>query len=221
VKRHRGFTLIELLVALAVIMILAGILFLGARYMTNSTKRNTTRSMLQNLQSMVAERQRAIGATKLRDEMNLICTTANTAPNAPVYDAATKINNVEPGQDQRYPATPYVSGGPVSNNAVGATQYLMVLLSALPANKTIIGQLPKGQFLEVKTQGDPAYNPPILLDGYGNPIILVPTDGIDGVSINGGAVQTISAPNRLPFFASAGPDGDFSKGDDNLYSFEN
>lgn len=30
----------------------------------------------------------------------------------------------------------------------------------------------------------------------------------------------IVAPNNRPFFASAGPDGDFSRGDDNIYSFE-
>ena len=30
----------------------------------------------------------------------------------------------------------------------------------------------------------------------------------------------IRSPDNRPFFASAGPDGDFSKGDDNLYSFE-
>ncbi|MGH7213995.1 MAG: hypothetical protein ACREIT_04460, partial [Tepidisphaeraceae bacterium] len=29
------------------------------------------------------------------------------------------------------------------------------------------------------------------------------------------------SPDKRPFFASAGEDGDFSKGDDNLYSFEN
>ena len=33
-------------------------------------------------------------------------------------------------------------------------------------------------------------------------------------------MPAIAAPNNRPFFASAGPDGDFSKGDDNIYSFE-
>lgn len=33
-------------------------------------------------------------------------------------------------------------------------------------------------------------------------------------------VPAIVAPNNRPFFASAGPDGDFSRGDDNIYSFE-
>jgi len=91
---------------------------------------------------------------------------------------------------------------------------------------------------------------PILLDGWGNPIIFVPASGLHVKLINGqssylatdpssGATQEYiivspeghvtgqgtanpwcDRPGR-PFFASAGPDGDFTKGDDNLYSFEN
>ena len=89
---------------------------------------------------------------------------------------------------------------------------------------------------------------PLLLDGWGNPIIFVPATGLRVRLLNGksdydpadpaqnfiiispeGRVQTYSAaltgspfvlsPGK-PFFASAGPDGDFSKGDDNVYSFE-
>jgi type II secretory pathway pseudopilin PulG len=68
---------------------------------------------------------------------------------------------------------------------------------------------------------DPA---PLLLDGWGNPIILVPASGLRvRVNTKGGAVQTatVISPDHQPFWASAGPDGDFSNGDDNIYSFEN
>lgn len=83
---------------------------------------------------------------------------------------------------------------------------------------------------------------PVLLDGWGNPIIFVPggtlglpkggnslnADGTMPVGKGGmasgtgmGALWTqASSPNGRPFFASAGPDGDFSKADDNLYSYE-
>jgi len=82
---------------------------------------------------------------------------------------------------------------------------------------------------------------PLLLDGWGNPIIFVPASGLrvnlqdpanssqtmpwivvspEGRVLNNGqATAAVSQPGR-PFFASAGPDGDFSKGDDNVYSFE-
>jgi len=32
---------------------------------------------------------------------------------------------------------------------------------------------------------------------------------------------SIKAPDNRPFFVSAGPDGNFATGDDNVYSFEN
>lgn len=94
--------------------------------------------------------------------------------------------------------------------------------------------------------GTPA---PLLLDAWNNPIIFVPGSGLrvrllngkarldpsdlsqqfiitapDGVvdhngSSSAGARPVVRRAGR-PFFASAGADGDFSRGDDNLYSFE-
>lgn len=87
---------------------------------------------------------------------------------------------------------------------------------------------------------------PIFKDAWGNPIIFVPGSGLRVRLLNGqkdysdpkvitaiaispeGRVKTdatgLAAPYTVtpgrPFFASAGPDGDFSKGDDNIYSFE-
>ena len=76
---------------------------------------------------------------------------------------------------------------------------------------------------------------PVLLDGWGNPIICafggalgsgtalnsngsIPTG--QGVLKAGGRSVIVTSPDKRLFWASAGPDGDFSKGDDNLYSFE-
>jgi hypothetical protein len=88
---------------------------------------------------------------------------------------------------------------------------------------------------------------PILLDGWNNPIIFVPGTGLRVRRLNGqktlnptdisqtwidispeGKVKNLGSKAQLPvvtqpgrpFFASAGPDGDFSTGDDNIYSFE-
>ena len=91
---------------------------------------------------------------------------------------------------------------------------------------------------------------PIVLDAWQNPIIFVPGSGLcgndnttadDAMWIGGertnpvpadlkfvkvqqsgtNTVPPIQAPDRRPFWASAGPDGDFRTADDNLYSFEN
>jgi prepilin-type N-terminal cleavage/methylation domain-containing protein len=83
---------------------------------------------------------------------------------------------------------------------------------------------------------------PVFVDGWGNPIIFVtggalgsgatlPTDAqgsgpfpMDaqglGILRAGGNSTVVQSPDGRPFWASAGPDGDFSKGDDNMYSFE-
>lgn len=72
---------------------------------------------------------------------------------------------------------------------------------------------------------------PIFLDAWGNPIIFVPGSGLLVWSKSQAVQDTstkqwyvkpilIQSPDKKPFFASAGPDGDFSNGDDNLYSFE-
>ncbi len=90
----------------------------------------------------------------------------------------------------------------------------------------------------------PADQVPILLDGWGNPIICVfggilgsgatydptlPLASQPGILLAGGRSFHIISPGSeittttnvaKPFFASAGPDGNFAQGDDNLYSFE-
>jgi prepilin-type N-terminal cleavage/methylation domain-containing protein len=60
----------------------------------------------------------------------------------------------------------------------------------------------------------------IPLDGWGNPIIFVPASGLTGVKLADGNYHTIVSPDGLPFWASAGPDGNFTNGDDNIYSFQ-
>ena len=100
---------------------------------------------------------------------------------------------------------------------------------------------------------------PVLLDAWGNPILMAPAAGLVNVWTNctksagpifmppqwGGSVvpttqlqawafpiptsegssqpyyqKPIVAPDNKPFFYSAGPDGDFTAGDDNIYSFD-
>lgn len=82
---------------------------------------------------------------------------------------------------------------------------------------------------------------PLVLDGWNNPIIFVPASGlvvrlkgnandykstgnitrvITSAGLYDPAVVTQIPANTRPFWASAGPDGVFWQGDDNLYSFE-
>ena len=76
----------------------------------------------------------------------------------------------------------------------------------------------------------------VILDAWKNPIIYVPSGGLANVIIGGvrppngsytatavtgapfGRAVTVRSVDGRPFWASAGSDGDFSRGDDNLYS---
>ena len=67
---------------------------------------------------------------------------------------------------------------------------------------------------------------PVLLDAWQNPIIFVPSGGL-AVRLNSdkddntaGENAIIKSPDNRPFWASAGADGNFRNGDDNVYSFE-
>src|SRR5205823_6413128 len=88
----------------------------------------------------------------------------------------------------------------------------------------------------------PAFPGPVLLDGYGNPIVFVPAAGLSEVDRGGqhgttidGTLGPIRGRDGKPFWASAGADGKFTgvpvtgvpnpkpawnEGDDNVYSFD-
>ena len=214
-KKNRGFTIIELLVAISVILVLAGMLFLGARYMTASTKKNTTRAMLQDLRSMVTERETALGATKVKSEIDTLFATPVKSP----LDASLPENkNLDIRSDVAHLGSRYPDSS--TTNAASLTQQVMSLLMAIPANKKVFSSLPQQQLLEKPDGATAPLNPALITDGYNNPIVACPSTGLTGVTTNG-VVTPIRSPDGKPFFASAGPDGDLSTGDDNVYSFEN
>jgi prepilin-type N-terminal cleavage/methylation domain-containing protein len=72
---------------------------------------------------------------------------------------------------------------------------------------------------QIPIQGTPLTTP-VPLDAWGNPIIFVMGGVLSGVNAGGQTNTIVHSPDYHPFFASAGPDGNFSNGDDNMYSFE-
>jgi hypothetical protein len=100
----------------------------------------------------------------------------------------------------------------------------MRALLSVPANKNAIAKLP----LVAPAAGAAPFDPPFIADAWNGPIIYVPAGGLSGVKVQDAtsAAVTITStgvtsnPQNRPFFASAGPDGDFTKGDDNVYSFQ-
>jgi hypothetical protein len=121
-----------------------------------------------------------------------------------------------------------------SRNAdfVKCTSTVVTKMLAVPENKAAMAKISTETL-----KPDAAIPAPtnILLDAWNNPIIFVPSEGLAGVTLkadtsklyliqSNGVTPYTGAPapkaNARPFFASAGPDGDFAKGDDNVYSFE-
>jgi hypothetical protein len=132
------------------------------------------------------------------------------------------------------------------SDAVLNTEIAMQMLIAIPLNRTALSGIPSNQQEKNTASRNvtdprtmpmfPVGVPPLVLDGWGNPMIFVPAGGLrvtfasrnnaPAVVTSAGVYDPTNAgtPNPpigvRPFFASAGPDGDFSKGDDNIYSFE-
>jgi len=184
--------------------------------MTSSAKRDKTRTVLQSLRGMLTERESATDAKRTRDDVDNVYRTGYPATATldvnnriiiTLPDAST-LTSVDEGVPARYTSTP-----------IRATQDVMQLLLATPSNKTTLAGLPPE--LMMKSAAGSPMSPTVLTDGYGYPIIVCPGRGLANVSINGGALQTITATDGKPFFASPGPDGNFQTGDDNVYSFSN
>jgi hypothetical protein len=123
------------------------------------------------------------------------------------------------------------------HDAIANTQKVIILLRQSPGAMTLVaGVLPGSRFLKgvpaglgtchlaVATQDgryhDAAANvfPWLPLDDWGNPIIFVPSGGLRMTTATGRPF-VVTSPRGGPFWASAGPDGDLSTPDDNVYSF--
>lgn len=125
-------------------------------------------------------------------------------------------------------------------NRVPANKQLMTKIPSKQVHGSANGSKGKTPTKLTPSNDANAIDPPIILDAWNNPIVFVGKYGLEGVNLvpKKGSTdgyefpdQTILSAGRIktggtlprttrPFFASAGPDGDFRTGDDNLYSFE-
>lgn len=246
----RGFTLVELLVVLGLIAVLIGLAITGFRTMENTSKTRQTKLMMGNIASMFAEYDAATGLKRQPAYMYNTSGAQYTAAGRNIWTDADPVladfqamaaptGLMESGEPSR-----------TTSQAVQNTAVVMKEVLSMPGAKKLITQLGSDALMKTASEPIPGEtNATIPLDGWGNPIIFVPAAGLRGVYIGATGPTDPNAaagnpfvvrsnkvysgtdpavnnpavlpPDARPFFASAGKDGKFETGDDNVYSFEN
>jgi prepilin-type N-terminal cleavage/methylation domain-containing protein len=237
-RRRSGFTLLEILVVIGIILVLVAMAVIGYNVVERSAAGRATKTTLADLHAMLSELDAAAGSGALPkytyqgvDAMgnpvtlpqNTIGAVANT-PDNQVWTIGDVTSRSSGDGSYNIPLTKF------NNNIMVWTQRAMATLMSVPANQAALSQLPS-KLIAKDSSGNPI-SPPVLLDGWGNPIIYVPGGGlvvyVSNPSNSSPLQITITSHDGRPFFASAGPDGDFgavtgatqAKGDDNVYSIE-
>jgi prepilin-type N-terminal cleavage/methylation domain-containing protein len=214
-RRRSGFTLIELLIVIGIILFLLAIGIYGYRSLEKSASEKQTRVNLANADSLL-KGMNAIGAPA-RIEGPTTLSPAPVFATGATLDA-TNYADVNVGQGPR-------------STAISVCQSVVKVLRQSPDNQKAIQAFPPAMLLPPPSGTDV----PVLADAWGNPMIFVPSGGLKNVKVNGTAVTVTStgsvrntaialsvdpASQNHGFWASAGPDGKFAEGDDNIYSFQ-
>jgi prepilin-type N-terminal cleavage/methylation domain-containing protein len=205
---RRGFTLLELLIVMAIMLVLISMLFLGLKYVTKNVKTKDTKTALTTLNTMFTNYEQA----------------THLSPNGPA-PASSGLSPSSPAWSGYIAAPGAITPDTAGVGSLALPQYtesVMYLLLTIPDNKKIMDTLPSNKKSNVLGAT------PVLLDGWGEPILFVPGYpggnspwGLSGVTTAAGSNQYITSPDKRPFWVSAGPDGNVALGDDNIYSFQN
>jgi prepilin-type N-terminal cleavage/methylation domain-containing protein len=243
VKRMRkAFTLIELIVVIVILTTLIGLVTYGLSKVTANQKEKSTRTMMANLDSMLQEMQ---STRQMKNLQAPILPPGMVAPSGPMgADVASSSHDIRFSSMER---THWALGRMMSvpaNKSLLAKLPADNLLAEKPngINVNYLDPERTGKIsppLPLDGWGNPILflGPPDLSVGSGAPK-WEDRYGLREVMVSGVPTHitnprvpypaSATAPNAQavmmsyrPFWASAGPDGDFSKGDDNVYSFEN
>lgn len=228
-RARRGFTMVEILTAVAIIAILASMLLLGFKYVGASSKAKKTQVRLETLRNMLHEFEIKGGKMQMIDD--LYPPTVVKGWTIGASELLPKGNMSE--EVGRRTSDAYAKA------ALDRTAFVMRLLMSVPESKALLDSMP-AEARMTWTLPDGSSQVPILLDAWDNPILYGPrrrspvpsppgsTPALSDKPTNkdllwGFTGMSSPAANYQPAdgkgsWVSAGPDEDFSLGDDNLYS---
>jgi prepilin-type N-terminal cleavage/methylation domain-containing protein len=231
--KRAAFTLIEIMIVVAIISILVGAAFFGWHSVLRNANDTKTRLLLSTSRTILNE---YATATKLASNISSWPWDAGTVDTA-TTNAGWGLNIMTAPMRYETDGSPGITASdtpspmpaPDSTDTgswqMTLTRQVLAQMRRLPACAKLMSSLSK-EALESGTTGTTV---PLLMDGYGNPILYcpfalgrLPSDATTTDRVSVGGVDTlVKSPDGKPFWVSAGPDGDFGNGDDNVYSFEN
>ncbi|HET6248512.1 MAG TPA: prepilin-type N-terminal cleavage/methylation domain-containing protein [Tepidisphaeraceae bacterium] len=234
VRRGRhAFTLIEILVVIGIILLLIAIGVIGFQHLDKATSEKAIQTRFQVCNSILNDYEASVGTLNAIEGLGPSGSQPSiykSIANGGAVGQLTNPGDVNVGSYNRYSQK---GGGSILT--VINTGKILSTMSHVPSVKTLITQLPASALLPPDNLVNGAPGPwldndntvmwpahlPVILDPWKNPIIYVPATGLPNVIVTRGtstATVTVTAVDGRPFWASAGQDGNFSNGDDNLYS---
>jgi type II secretory pathway pseudopilin PulG len=220
-RHHRAFTIIELLVVIGIIILLATFLFAAYQHVVTQRKVSDTKTAMESLKALLGNYEEA---THYQRPLPIVYTANGAATWNTAIAGYSTTNLVQLWTDgftgSGEPAASNVSAGALSSSnyptQLSDTICVMYALEQNSENATIIGNLPTNlkQTIQVSftapVQGTALQNPQpvtLILDGWGNPILFAPADGLYGVMTSADATfnasTTYNQGNSVVYQASS------------------
>jgi prepilin-type N-terminal cleavage/methylation domain-containing protein len=189
---RRAFTLVEMLAAVAVLVIVLGLMVSLARHVRERSAQALTKSLLRQLNDAMADYVAGHGNAPPAVTAFPPAAMTGLAPDATTdlpKDTRAELAKAAEANNRDLVNTFRAVAGPVGRAAATAS---------LP--EKLLSELPPS-----------VYDNAVLRDAWGSPVLFLPTNH----------PWIGMAPRERPyFFVSAGPDRDYLTRGDNLYSYE-